>query len=275
MLRALRHPDGGLALFNGGLKDDPAWLDLILAQTDSTAKPSQNAPHAGFQRLNAGVVNIILDCGRPSPVGTSQHAGTLSFELSIGKHRLIVNCGARAGAHDPWRTALAATAAHSTLSVNDTSSSAFALDGKLCRSPDQVTCKRQDVEQGTLVEVSHDGYMDAFGLTHHRALFVASHGTDIRGEDRLTGVGGAYYTLRFHLHPDVKASVVGDGHGVLVHLPGKEAWRLRTSADDVKLENSVYLDHDGEHRRTEQIVISGPLSGNGALVKWALTREGA
>jgi len=275
MLRALRHPDGGLAVFNGGLEGDPAWLDLILAQTDSSAKPPRNAPHAGFQRLNAGAVNIVMDCGQPSSMGQSQHAGTLSFELSIGKHRLFVNCGARAGAHDPWRTALAATAAHSTLTVNDTSSSAFALDGNLRHHPEHVTCNRQDVEEGTLAEASHDGYMDAFGLSHHRALFLASHGTDVRGEDRLVGAGGEHFTVRFHLHPSVKASVLGDGHDVLLNLPGKEAWRLRTSAQEVKLESSVYLGHGGEQRRSEQIVISGPLSGNGALVKWALTRDGA
>ena len=273
MLRALRHPDGGLAVFNGGLEGDPARLDMILAQTDSNAKPPRNAPHAGFQRLNAGAVNIIMDCGQPSSVGRSQHAGTLSFELSIGKHRLFVNCGARQGRQDPWRTALAATAAHSSMSVNETSSSAFALDGKLRQRPEHVTCNRQDVDEGTLAEASHDGYMDAFGLTHHRALFLASHGTDIRGEDRLVGAGGEHFTLRFHLHPSVKASVLGDGHDVLLHLPGKEAWRLRTSAQDVKLEASVYLGHGGEQRRSEQIVIDGPLSGNGALVKWALTRD--
>jgi len=42
----------------------------------------------------------------------------------------------------------------------------------------------------------------------------------------------------------------------------------------VMLEASVYLGHGGEQRRSEQIVISGPLSGNGALIKWALTRDG-
>lgn len=275
MLRALRHNDGGLALFNGGLENDPAWLDLLLAQTASTAKAPQNAPHAGFQRLNAGAVHIIMDCGQPTAVGHAQHAGTLSFELSVGKHRLFVNCGARKGRSDPWRTALAATAAHSALTVNDTSSTMFGLNGELRSGPEQVTCTRQDVEEGTLVEASHDGYMNAFGLMHHRALFVASHGTNIRGEERLVGTGGAHFTLRFHLHPSVKASLLGDGHGVLLRLPGKDVWRLRTSTDTMTLESSVYVGTAGEHRRTEQIVISGPLSGNGALVKWALTRDGA
>lgn len=276
MVRALRHPDGGLALFNGGQEGDPAWLDLLLAQTDSASKPPINAPHAGLQHLSAGAVHLIADCGRPTCVGSGQHAGALSFELSVGKQRLIVNCGTRAGTNDPWRTALAATAAHSTLSVNDTSSAAFGLKGELRRGPDHVNCTRQDVEEGTLLEASHDGYMNAFGLSYHRALFLASHGTDVRGEERLIGTGGAYFAIRFHLHPAVKASLLGEGHGVLLRFgnKNKEVWRLRTSAVDVKLEESIYLGQPGEPRRSEQIVISGPLSGNGALIKWALTRDG-
>jgi uncharacterized heparinase superfamily protein len=273
MVRGLRHADGGLALFNGGLENDGAWLDILLAQTDSNAKAPLNAPHAGFQRLGAGSVHLIFDGGQPTSVGRNQHAGALSFEMSVGKHRLIVNCGAKNSPNDPWRTALAATAAHSTLTVNDTSSAAFGLDGELRRGPDHVTCKRQDVEEGTLIEATHDGYINTFGLTHHRALFLASHGTDVRGEDRLVGTGGEHFTIRFHLHPSVKASVLGDGHGVLLRLPGKDIWRLRTSGNDVRLEESIYLGRAGDVRRTEQIVISGPLSGNGALVKWALTRD--
>ena len=115
-----------------------------------------------------------------------------------------------------------------------------------------------------------------FGLTHHRALFVGPAGDNVRGEDRLSGTGGEYFTIRFHLHPNIKTSVLGDGLGALLRFGTrqKQTWRLRTSSGEVKLEDSVYLGRDGEHRRSEQIVITGPLTGNGALIKWALTREG-
>jgi len=278
MLRQLRHPDGGLALFNGGQEGDPAALDLLLSHTDASTQAPGRAPYAGFQHLGAGSVNVIMDCGAPGgdhgAPGHRHHAGTLSFEMSIGAQRLIVNCGARQGAADPWRTALAATAAHSTLTVNDTSSAAFSLDGALHRGPEQVPCKRTDSDDGTLVEASHDGYLNAFGLIHHRALFVGPGGDDLRGEDRLTGTGGEYFTIRFHLHPNVKASLLGEGAGALLRFGTrhKETWRLRTSAGEVKLEDSIYLGRGTEHRRSEQIVITGPLTGNGAFIKWALTR---
>jgi len=277
MLRALRHADGGLAVFNGGLEANPAWLDQLLGQTDPSTTPPLSAPYAGFQRLSAGAVALIMDCGKPATAGHLHHAGTLSFEMSVGKQRLIVNCGARTGESDPWRTALAATAAHSTLTINDTSSAAFALDGHLRRGPDSVTCERQDADEGTIIEASHDGYMNPFGLTHKRALFISPTGDNVRGEDRITGTGGQYFTVRFHLHPGVTASVLGGGAEVLLRFgtKDKEAWRLRASNGEIHLEESVYLGRAGHSRRMEQIVISGPLSGNGALVKWALSREGS
>ncbi|MCW8916846.1 MAG: heparinase II/III family protein [Magnetovibrio sp.] len=273
MVRALRYPDGGLAVFNGGLENDPIWLDQLLAHTETTSKAPQSAPHTGFQRLQAGDIHLVMDCHKPTPAGHLQHAGTLGFELSIGKQRLFVNCGARKGQNDPWRTALAATAAHTCLSVNDSSSATFKLDGTLLHGPQTTTCERQDIDQGALVEASHDGYLDTFALTHHRAIFVASHGIDVRGEDRLIGTGGNYFALRFHLHPKIKASLLGDSQGVMLRLPNNDVWWMRSSIADIKLESSVYLGTYGKAQRTEQIVISGPLSGNGALIKWALTRK--
>lgn len=276
MLRQLRHPDGGFALFNGGLEGNAAEIDLLLAQTDPSTQAPGRAPYAGFQRLNAGNMVAIMDCGKPGGPGQGHHAGSLSFELSVGTQRVIVNCGARSGKTDPWRAALAATAAHSTLTVNDTSSAAFSDGGSVHRGAERVTSARTDTDDGTLVEASHDGYLNAFGLTHHRALFVGPAGDNIRGEDRLSGTGGEYFTIRFHLHPNIKTSVLGDGLGALLRFGTrqKQTWRLRTSSGEVTLEDSVYLGRDGEHRRSEQIVISGPLTGNGALIKWALTREG-
>lgn len=277
MLRQFRHLDGGFAVFNGGLEGDPAHIDRLLSMTDGGAKAPGRAPYAGFQRLSAGNIAVIMDCGKPGGPGRQHHAGTLSFEMSVGAQRVIVNCGARAGKSDPWRTALAATAAHSTVTVNDTSSAAFEIDGTLHRGPDHVTCERNDSEDGVLVEAMHDGYLPTFGLTHHRALYVSPGADGVRGEDRLSGSGGEYYTVRFHLHPSVKASLLGEGAGVLLRFGqrGRDTWRMRTSQGEIRLEDSVYLGRAGEHKRTAQIVVSGPLTGNGVLVKWALTREGA
>ena len=277
MLRMLRHPDGGLALFNGAGVGDSGFLDQLLLQSGSTANTPMSAPHTGFQRLSSGATHIIMDTGIPggcSGRDVRHHAGTLSFEMSTNNQRMIVNCGDRESDDEPWRSALSASAAHSTLIVNDTSSSAERGGGGKRRGPLNVTCKRGEAEdEGIVVETSHDGYANIFGLIHQRALFLAPGGDNIRGEDRLVGTGGEQFTIRFHLHPRAHASLLSGGGGVLIKLGKKELWRFHASMGEITLEESIYAGRLGLPKHTEQIVVSGPLSGNGALVKWAFSRE--
>ncbi|MCK5445700.1 MAG: heparinase II/III family protein [Rhodospirillaceae bacterium] len=276
MLRMLRHPDGGAALFNGAGVGDSGKFDQLLLFSGSAAAPPTGAPYAGFQRLSAGTTHIIMDTGNPGGPGSRHHAGTLSFEMSSHNQRMIVNCGDRGTTEEPWRSALAATAAHSTLVVNDTSSSGFIDGGGMRRGPFNVKCVRnQSDTDGILVEANHDGYANVFGLTHHRALFLSVDGESLRGEDRLVGTGGEQFTIRFHLHPRAHASLLSGGQGVLIKLGKKELWRFQVSSGEVTLEESIYAATLGLPKHSEQIVVSGPLSGNGALIKWAFLLEKA
>ncbi|MBM3609755.1 MAG: hypothetical protein FJX29_15140, partial [Alphaproteobacteria bacterium] len=128
MLRLFRHGDGALALFNGMGVTAQDLLMIALAYDDARAAPLKDAPASGFQRLEAGVSILIADAGAPPSVEFSAraHAGTLSFEFSSAGERLIVNCGAPAAQRGAPRQAARLTAAHSTLTLADTSSSRFA-----------------------------------------------------------------------------------------------------------------------------------------------------
>ena len=105
-LRFFRHGDGGLALFNGSQEGEALLLDTILTQADARGRPLKRAPQAGFDRLTLGRTIIIVDSGGPPPARLDRqaHAGIGSFEMSVGRERFIVNCGAHPGA-SPWRTA--------------------------------------------------------------------------------------------------------------------------------------------------------------------------
>ncbi|MDH5771600.1 MAG: heparinase II/III family protein [Rhodospirillaceae bacterium] len=274
MLRMLRHPDGGLALFNGASVGDNGFLDNLLLQSGSTAATLMSAPYSGFERLSSGATHIIMDTGMPGGPGSRHHAGTLSFEMSSNNQRMVVNCGDREGTNEPWHAALAATAAHSTLVVNDTSSSAERGNGRQRRGPLNVTHKRGEMaDEGIVVEASHDGYANIFGLTHHRAIFLSPGGNNVRGEDRLVGTGGEQCTIRFHLHPRAHASLLSSGAGVLIKLGKKELWRFHASLGEITLEESIYAGRGGLPKHSEQIVVTVPLSGNGTLVKWAFALE--
>ena len=275
MLRFFRHGDGGLALFNGADAAAGAAIDLVLARAEAKGRPPLSAPHVGFQRLQAGRSLVLVDTGAPPAPGFDgeAHAGTLSFEMSHGCERLIVNCGAYRGPSAAWRNVARATAAHSTLVVADTNSAEIRENGGLGRHPVRVPCERAEEEGAQWVSASHDGYEPIFGLTHARQLFLAADGEDLRGEDRLAGRPGLGFAIRFHLHPEVQASPAQNGATALLRLPGGIGWRLRAQGAVMSLAESIYLS-GGELRKSQQVVLDGHVGTTGATVKWALKREG-
>ena len=276
MLRFFRHGDGGLALFNGA--GDVELLELVLQRAAAKGRAPAHAPQSGYERLQAGRSLVLFDCGGapPAPFDGDAHAGALAFEFSHGRERLVVNCGAYVGPDSPWRAAMRATAAHSTLIVSDTASATIGHDGHFATRPElKVHSNEQD---GNLwVGASHSGYVRNFGLQHHRELYLAADGDDLRGEDRLIVVGegpprGHGFAVRFHLHPDVQASTTQDGNAVLLKSPSGVFWRLKAAGAVMNLAESIYLG-DGATRKTQQVVLDGHAGSTGAAVKWALKRE--
>jgi uncharacterized heparinase superfamily protein len=192
--------------------------------------------------------------------------------MSLGGHRLIVNCGSSPAGHR-WSRAYRATAAHSTLVVNDTNSSKISPDGALSRRPETVACRREEVEGSHWLDMSHDGYLAPFGLVHQRRLYLAAGGEDLRGEDSLLGPGEYDFTVRFHLHPDARAALAQDGDTVLLRAGRSGGWRFRARGARVTLEPSVYLGRPGEVRRSQQIVLSGRTGAEQTTVKWSLIKQ--
>jgi uncharacterized heparinase superfamily protein len=259
MVRFFRHGNGSLALFNGAGEEDPATVDRVLEFADAGGQPLTGAPNSGFQRLAARRALLLVDAG-----SGGAHAGALAFEFSHGKEHLIVNCGA--GASTGWHQAAAQTAAHSTLTLADTSS--VEPGGAIA-----VAVERTEEEGNFWLDLAHEGYLDRFGLTHRRRFWLAASGEDLRGEDRLLARPGAApapvrFAVRFHLHPDVRASLVQAGVAVLLQTGSGIGFRFRASGGRLALEDSVYLGH----RRCRQIVIQGTAEATETTIKWALRR---
>jgi len=274
MLRFFRHGDRRLALFNNSIEEDGVLVDLVLTRSEAKGRAPAQAPDTGFQRLQAGQSLVVIDTGRPPARGFDReaHAGMLSFELSQGRDRIIVNCGGYRGPKPAWHRIARASAAHSLLVVGDTNAVEIQTDGSLGHAPDRVQCERAEEDGHQWVAATHDGYQQRFGLTYSRELYLAQDGDDLRGEDRLAGAAGAAFAVRFHLHPAVEASLTADGAAAILRLPGGLAWRLRAAGAEMSLGESVYLG-SGEAKKTQQVVLSGTTGPDGAVVRWAIRRE--
>lgn len=278
-VRFFRHGDGGLALFENSNTGDPRRIDAVLARADSAEPAPASARAAGFERVAVDRLLLIVDCGPPPGPGFDAfaHAGSLSFEMSSGRDRIVANCGAGPGDSSDWSLALRATPAHSTLTLEDTGSSE-PIPGGLTRRVPHVTGHRDEVDGNTWIEMKHDGYVRDFGFLHVRRIFVANDGRDVRGEDSLVPVEGmrtaasARFAVRFHLAPEVQASIVQNGAAALLRTPSGQAWRLQTAGATLEIGESVSFAARGSARRSEQIVAAGTGDARGVSVKWAFKR---
>ena len=214
---------------------------------------------------------LIVDAAPPPEIDRSAHAGTLSLEMSVGRDRLFVNVGAFPAGGPQWHDAARATAAHSTLVIGDLNSSELKPVG-LGRRPVTVNARRQEANGAHWLELDHDGWVEPFGATHRRRLYLSESGEDIRGEDIIEALSPQPFTLRFHLHPTVQASLQKDGKGVLLRLRSGGGWLFRADGAQMTLDESIYLG-SGELRRTEQLVLTGHPGGT-QYVKWALGKAG-
>lgn len=288
MLRFFRHGDGKLALFNGGAECDARMIEAMLARDEVRGQPFSHAPHSGYQRMTATRAIVLMDCGMPPAGAFSQtaHAGCLSFELSAGPQRIIVNCGTERGGSLAWDGALRATAAHSTVTLADTSMASLLREGlarsllgpRLLGGPSHVETGREERTDGQRVAGRHDGYLRRFGIVHERTLHLTPRGNVLTGMDRLLPDSdrrprsAVSFAVRFHVHPDVRLSPNQSG-GFILKLPNGEGWRFRCDVP-AAVEESVYLG-GGSVRRAEQIVALGNVKDSAVEIGWSLEQMNA
>jgi uncharacterized heparinase superfamily protein len=227
---------------------------------------------------------LVLDAAPPPPqkIAEQGSASTLAFELSDGSQRLVVNCGGPgplpATLSLELVQALRSTAAHSTLVLADTNSTAILADGTLGKGVEDVTIDRSEDNDASRLEASHDGYVRSFGMIHKRSLMLGNDGKELRGADQLIAKGrkkireAAPYAVRFHLAPGVEATITADGMGAILRSKGAPPWNFRCRGGNLAIEESIWIDGRGQPHNTIQLVIVGEVSALGGDIGWTFRR---
>ena len=285
-LLGLLHSDGGMGSWQGSGATSAAQVQAIVSASGVRTRPLKQARDWGYQRLVANKVVLLADAA-PPPIARVTEAGcasTLAFELSDGDERIVVNCGGAAltGATIPADLArgLRTTAAHSTLILADTNSTAILANGTLGKGVTEVELDRRETPQGSRVEMSHDGYARRHGLIHRRLLILSPNGRELRGEDMLLPAprtrrkGDKGFALRFHLGRNISASLTADKLGALLRINGGPLWQFRTSEGALDVEQSLWVDGEGRPHPTEQLVVTGTAPAGGASIGWIFKHIG-
>ena len=292
-LRTLRHSDGGLARFHGGGRGGEGRLDQALA-TSGVKKAAAPGLAMGYARLHGGRTSLIMDAA-PPPTGDAAydaHASTLAIEVTSGRRPMIVSCGSGAEFGAAWHKAGRATPSHSVLGLDGFSSSRLVGDGenlRLTGGPHEVHAQSVTDDGLSGIVAGHDGYMPTHGLGYVRRIEMSSDGRMIHGEETLAAVSeaeqakfdealsrerGIPFSLRFHLHPDVDASLDLGGTAISLALKSGEIWVLRYEGKyRLQLERSVFLEKGRlEPRAAKQVVLSGVALDYATRIRWSLAK---
>ncbi len=289
-LLGLTHGDGGLGSWQGAGAIPAERVAALVEASGVRTRPLRDVRQWGYQRVSAGKSVLILDAA-PPPLARHARSGcasTLAFEFSAGPQRLIVNCGgaALAGGQVPVRIeqGLRASAAHSTLVLDDANSTAVLIAGKLGSGVGEVEIDRRAMELegggATRIEASHDGYAARYGLVHRRILILRDDGSELRGEDLLVPVGRkgkrgkVGFAIRFHIGPGIELGLSANGKGAGLALPDGSYWQFVAGDGEVLIEESLWVDGAGKPYPIQQLVVQGMVSRGGGSFSWLLKKMG-
>ncbi|HOX29004.1 MAG TPA: heparinase II/III-family protein, partial [bacterium] len=255
-LKAMTHPDGGIALFNDSAFNEapePAALEKYYTALTggSPVLPAANASFkdSGYHVINSGGISAIIDAGPFSPtyLPAHGHCDMLSYELSYNDRRIVIDTGAF-DYHDAERRRVSReTSSHNTVRVNGGEQTEIwskfraarraAPLGSSLKETDDATCftgkcryviPRVTVERN--IEIGKSGPFDV---------------TDV-----VTG-GAARYTVEsfVHFHPSVRAKIESSSQGEAVLKASAGAIVFRVIAKGLKIElkkGKHFPDYDSE-----------------------------
>lgn len=287
-LRSMRLGDGALARFNGTGGTEADALATVLGYEKADGTRLTAMPHSGYHRLACGDTTILIDIGPPPPLELAgdAHAGCLSFEMSDGARAVLVNGGAPGPGQEGQRASARATASHTTLCLNTTSSSRLVRDGALervlgsapLRLPARVHRHAGESVGGMTIEATHDGYLEQYRLLHIRRLTLNRDGHRLAGIDRLAPPRGVLrmrrdlpFAIHFHVPSDAACRYGSSPDTAEIQVAVGSVWRFTASGARLSVEESTDFAHVSGPRRSMQIVLRGACPGE-TTVAWSFER---
>lgn len=247
-LAGMTHPDGEIGLFNDaafGIAKPYAALNAYAARLGCanaiTPGAVWSAP-SGYGRLENGRAVTLLDAGNVGPryQPGHAHAQTLSFELSVGLQRIIVNSGTSLYGVSTERQRQRGTAAHSTVCVDQQDSSEVWGGFRVGRRARVLNVRSGIKNVVQTISAEHDGYRYLPGSVIHNRTWQLER-SHLLLKDHIQGSGEHLVEATLYFHPDLilKASQEGQFsiHGsrgdflasVSVELPAQGYARLLPS----------------------------------------------
>jgi uncharacterized heparinase superfamily protein len=230
-LQGVTHPDGQISLFNDsafGFAPRPesilSYAAAVMEQVPDSV-PS-DAPVAfsdsGYYLLPANDWRMVVDAGEigPQHQPAHSHCDLLSFELSLGRSRVIVDSGNYDYSDSDMRVYCRSTRAHNTVLVDGIDQSDMWKIFRVGRRARPELIAWKPGSEVTLLHIAHTGYLQTIGVKHERIIAAFSHGFYLI-VDRFSGKGCHQIQSFIHFHPD--CSVKSEDNIITMNFDGKQA----------------------------------------------------
>jgi len=272
-------------LFNGATEINHKEYDIFLKNLKYKFTDKNNEV-ADLVKIKKKKFEFFIDFGNPPPNNYARYyqAGCLAFELTSNKQKIICNSGYGKYLLPKFTTLSRSTAAHSTLYINDTSSCIFQKNkfirkvyGNTLIEKHKIVNKEYSEDKNfyTLI-ASHNGYEKKFGYIHTRSIVIPKNEEKIFGEDKLIKTkkysNSLWYSIRFHIYPNIKVVKTKAGNSILISLPNGEGWVLKSEANNLSIEKSIFFGNKNKILNNESISIYGDILEETISIKWEIEK---
>ena len=267
--RFFLHKDNSLADFNGSGDINYKILKDLTSEIPKPSKNPRELIYGGFQRVDTKNTTLILDCGVPKNYAATYkaHSCTTAFELSYKKNKIIIN--SLSGLDEKIKKT---TAAHSTLTLNNTNAYKILQNEHLSRVPDKLKIKRVERYGANVIEIESYGYKNQYEAIHKRIIYIDKNGIDIRGEDNIYCPMELSFDLRFYLDSKIKTLITNNGKSVVLKLPNGSGWKFVSSLNKLNLVLNRSLNTNKQPVRNEHIHLTGKTKELITIIKWSLKK---
>ena len=266
-LNSMCHPDGKISFFNDCALDVALptqtlnnYADYLSLNWRKRRGAVTHLISSGYIRVERGNAVFIIDV---APLGPDYllghaHADTLSFEMSLRGHRVIVNSGTSTY-EDSWqRLYERGTVSHNTVTVDDKNSSEVWKSFRVARR-----AKVSDlsiIERQGCVEIyaSHNGYSwMSKQPSHSRKLLIFDNRFELSD---LIYKKAFSVCSRIYFHPDIKISITGR-EGFFNSSKVKGKFDVKFSA--IKVRDSMWHPYFNTSVENKCLDISPEVDGEG------------
>jgi len=279
---SLLYSNETIPLFNGAKYYNCSNFNNFIKSKGYKFYKDNNESHFLYGKTKK--LEVMMDSNDPpSDLNSNEYqAGCLSFELLHNKIKIITNCGFAKNFSKELSYISQSTAAHSCLTINDTSSCIFQKNPLIKKYHGNSLLKKSKVFKRKLsndhlsfsMTAGHTGYQEKYNTIFERKIMANEEQLLVQGEDTLTVSKNDYaflnFSIRFHVLPEAKLAQTHGGDILISIL--NQGWKFKSQEQDLKIDNSLYFANYQIIQETMCIVIEGTLKKGVNKILWSLEK---